>query len=119
MHAPWSQTWPVVHALPQVPQFAGSSVWSTHAPLHTTLPFGHVVVHWLLSQTCVESHALPHAPQLSWLVVVSMHCPPQFIAGALQINASGGASGGASTGASMMIVLPSLPPPPASSFPAG
>jgi hypothetical protein len=103
-----------VHALPHAPQFAGSSVLSTQTPLHTTLPFGHVVVQALLSQTCVESHALPQAPQLPWFVVVSMHCPLQFIVGELQISASGGASGAAS----MMKLLPSLPPPPPpSSFP--
>jgi hypothetical protein len=40
-HCPLEHTWPLVHALPQEPQWAGSTLMATQTPPQSVCPAGH------------------------------------------------------------------------------
>jgi len=67
--------WPPSHGASQAPQFIGSRVTSTQAPLHTCCcsGFGHTQLE--LRQFSVGRQGLPHAPQFSASSVTSVHWP--------------------------------------------
>jgi hypothetical protein len=78
----------VPHALPQLPQLAGSIQPSTQLPPHRISPgFGQGVgmPHW----PWVHSrpvHAVPHAPQLLPSFCVSVHVEPHIVKPALHFT---------------------------------
>jgi hypothetical protein len=55
---------PGAHALPHVPQLAGSSLTVVQIPEQFVVPVAHVVAHAPAEQTCPDVQALPQAPQL-------------------------------------------------------
>jgi hypothetical protein len=79
------QTLPPVHAVPQVPQLAGSVAVSTQLPLHSVVPVGH----WQLPLHCFPFvQMVPHAPQLLRSVAMSTQTLPQSVAPSPQTTAS-------------------------------
>ena len=71
--APFEHTSPAAHALPQLPQLAGSTFSETHTPLHIVVPPTHASAQAPLEQTLPAGHVLPHAPQLAGSIAVSTH----------------------------------------------
>lgn len=72
-HAPDEHTSPAAQAVPQLPQFAGSFVTSTHAPLQVTVPAGHT--HEEPLQMVPLPHTVPQPPQFSGSLAVSTQPP--------------------------------------------
>jgi hypothetical protein len=71
------QTPPAVHAWPQLPQFAGSLVGSTHVvPPQSSVGAVHVVEHTPAEHFSIPVHAFPHVPQFDLSTDVSTHTPP-------------------------------------------
>lgn len=83
MHAPAVHVAADGHALPHVPQFAGSFVKSTHAPggpPHAVVPVGHARQTPLVHAAPV-GQAVVHPPQCAGSLDGSMHDPLQMIFG--------------------------------------
>lgn len=74
VHDPLSQTSPVPHLVPHVPQLFGSVAVSVHSPLQSACPAAHWQVP--LVQLCPLTHVVPHAPQLVLSDFRSTHAPP-------------------------------------------
>jgi hypothetical protein len=67
---------PLVHTVPQAPQFDGSEATLTHALLQGVRPAPHVAEHMEAEQNgALTSQALPHMPQLPGLLVRSTQVP--------------------------------------------
>ena len=60
---PAEQTSPEAHAVPHVPQLAGSLVTSTQAVPHFVVPPVHWSAHAPAEQTSPEAPACPHGAQ--------------------------------------------------------
>jgi len=69
--------------MPHEPQFAGSVLVSTHAPLHSIVGCTQAKSHMPETHVGVALsgavHTLPHEPQLDVLLEVSTHEPSQFV----------------------------------------
>lgn len=77
---PIMQLSPAAHAMPQAPQFIGSTSSVAHAAPHIAWPGGHIAVpmHAPMLQVCPAAHMRPQPPQLATLDCTSVHAPPQF-----------------------------------------
>jgi len=64
-HFPAEQTWLAAHALPQVPQCAGSTVVSTQLWPHRVVPVPQFATHAPIEQARPAAQTLPHLPQLA------------------------------------------------------
>lgn len=98
MHSPPQKSEPKPHAqvlarqkprapqlLPQLPQFAESSVVSTQAPSQRVrLP--QSVRQVLMPHSSPAAHALPQLPQLAALLRVSTQAVPQRVRGVVQVT---------------------------------
>jgi hypothetical protein len=69
-HLPPLHTSPGVHAIPHMPQFAGSFASSTQDAPHIVVPPPHDSAQCPPEQTCPPVHVVPHPPQLSGSVIV-------------------------------------------------
>jgi hypothetical protein len=87
--APLVQLWPVVHAMPHMPQLAALVIKSTHAPEHAVVPALHVAVHAPVEQTRPAVHALAQPPQFAGSVLGSTHAvlPEHWMPPAAQLQA--------------------------------
>jgi hypothetical protein len=74
---PSTQPVPEPQVFPQLPQFALSTLWSTHPPPHGFSPTRHVVEQPIPAQTWPEGHVTPHAPQFFGLALVGVQTPLQ------------------------------------------
>jgi glycerol kinase len=86
-HAPFTHSWPAAHALPQLPQFAGSTFVSTQADPHIELPAPHgltVDEQLPAAHVAPAPHAFPQAPQFALSLVVSTHDCPHWVLDAPQ-----------------------------------
>jgi hypothetical protein len=90
--APAAQAWPAGHAMPQVPQFSGSVVTSTHrdsAPVpHTISGAGHASLHEPPTHDSPSGHSVPQAPQFESSTMVSTQAAPQRISPAIHEDAA-------------------------------
>lgn len=103
-HTPDEQLWPAGHALPQVPQLAGSLATLTHPAAHRVPPVGHDVPHAPPTQVALPpvgtvhgAHDAPH----ELTAVSDTQLPPQRCVPAAQPIASAAIASGsaiASTG---------------------
>jgi hypothetical protein len=79
---PLVQSWLLLQATKQSPQFSGSR-WSCagerHAPPHVCRPMSLQPTSWQTPSTHERLHAAPHAPQLFGSVAVSTHAPLQRV----------------------------------------
>ena len=76
------QTWPVVQAIAQLPQWVASD--ATQEPLQLSMPDGHL--HWLSWQVCPPVQGLPQTPQLFASEEVSTQVVPQAVCVPLQVG---------------------------------
>lgn len=72
-HAPYKHCVAPVHFMPQVPQFCGSLVTSTHVPEQAACGAGQV--HTPAAQLAPLAQTLVQLPQLFTLVLTSWHAP--------------------------------------------
>ncbi len=68
-----------MHALGQLPQWAGSVDVATQLPPQLVRPVPHDAAHMPVEQTCPAAHALPHIPQLPTSLCRSRHSPVQTV----------------------------------------
>jgi hypothetical protein len=73
---PWGSP---AHATPQLPQFVGLVLVSTHCPPHAVVPVGHWAVHEPETQNSPVAHSLAQSPQWCGSDARSMQAcvPPQ------------------------------------------
>lgn len=71
LQLPPEQTWPGAHAVPHAPQFFGSELNATHAPLHSAVPVGQR--HAPVMHTRPAPHARPQAPQFALSLAAFTH----------------------------------------------
>jgi hypothetical protein len=83
MQAPLVQTWPMLQALPQAPQLAGSLRVLTQLPEQLVVPEGQAQEP--PTQAVPPVHAVPQAPQLLLLVWVFTQAPAQVAVPAGQV----------------------------------
>jgi hypothetical protein len=73
-HIPDAQLSPEAHVLPQLPQLLGSVWVSTHWPLHSPCPVGHLQSpFWQMAPNASVAQSWPHVPQWLASVCVSTH----------------------------------------------
>jgi hypothetical protein len=72
---PAEQSWTELQGLPHMPQFFGSVLRLTQAPLQSVFPEGHT--HWPITHVPPGSHCTPHPPQLLTLLEGSTQRPLQ------------------------------------------
>ncbi len=85
------QTWPLGHAVPQVPQCAGSLFVSTQIEPHCTVPTPQLREHVPFEQIRPAPHAFPHAPQLAVSLEKSTQPPSQADPPPVQLSAAASA----------------------------
>lgn len=74
---PAAQTVPPAHRIPQLPQFSGSDLGSTQAPLHEVSPSEQLETHRPTVHTLAGGQAVPQAPQFFGSVRTFTHALPQ------------------------------------------
>jgi hypothetical protein len=78
------QTWPALHAVPHLPQFAASDCVSLQPLAHAASPDRHW--HAELAQLCPLTQALPQLPQFALLLEISTHAEPHTAWPAAQVE---------------------------------
>src|SRR2546425_20888 len=79
-------TWPVAHAVVQLPKYRGSDVRSTHPVPHSVSPVAQPHIPWPHTFPCGQT--LPQDPQLLGSVRVLMQPPAHSVAPPVHIVAA-------------------------------
>jgi len=76
---PFEHTSPILHLVPQLPQFCGSDPVAAHVAPQRTVPPLHPTVHMPIEQSSPCGHCFPHMPQLFVSRVRIVQLPLQLV----------------------------------------